>query len=189
MPFLAAYFGTCIVRLLNEGINAITLQKRKHFTTTWVPPRSFNNPFLAQCILIFQGFVSSGYGVNGIGHVSTRIASRSLYEPSTYELSFSFANPLRLQNAGPAPSPLGQIPPNESMPGGPMAPNFFPVSSFPENTLLVAEGSITTYFPIWFHSFSFFLRFCRFIFWLFFFAFEFSFCFGGWVTSTLFMDW
>lgn len=46
------------------------------------------------------GFVSSGYGVNGIGH-----------------------------NAGPAPSPLGQIPPNESMPGGPMAPNFFPNST------------------------------------------------------------
>ncbi|XP_055319750.1 single-stranded DNA-binding protein 3 isoform X17 [Sitodiplosis mosellana] len=43
------------------------------------------------------GFVSSGYGVNGIGH-----------------------------NAGPAPSPIGQLPPNEGMPGGPMAPNFFP---------------------------------------------------------------
>lgn len=44
------------------------------------------------------GFVSSGYGVNGIGH-----------------------------NAGPAPSPLGQMPPNESMgPGGPMGSNFFP---------------------------------------------------------------
>ncbi|XP_037925418.1 single-stranded DNA-binding protein 3 isoform X3 [Hermetia illucens] len=44
------------------------------------------------------GFVSSGYGVNGIG----------------------------AHNAGPAPSPLGQMPPNEGMPGGPMAPNFFP---------------------------------------------------------------
>lgn len=45
------------------------------------------------------GFVSSGYGVNGIGH-----------------------------NAGPAPSPLGQMPPNEGMgPGGPMGSNFFPV--------------------------------------------------------------
>lgn len=45
------------------------------------------------------GFVSSGYGVNGIGH-----------------------------NAGPAPSPLGQLPPNEGMvPGGPMGSNFFPV--------------------------------------------------------------
>ncbi|XP_035793419.1 single-stranded DNA-binding protein 3 isoform X6 [Anopheles aquasalis] len=44
------------------------------------------------------GFVSSGYGVNGIAH-----------------------------NAGPAPSPLGQLPPNEGMPGGPMAPSgFFP---------------------------------------------------------------
>ncbi|XP_039449886.1 single-stranded DNA-binding protein 3 isoform X8 [Culex pipiens pallens] len=48
-----------------------------------------------------QGFVSSGYGVNGIAH-----------------------------NAGPAPSPLGQLPPNEGMPGGPMAPSgFFPNSS------------------------------------------------------------
>ncbi|XP_055319738.1 single-stranded DNA-binding protein 3 isoform X6 [Sitodiplosis mosellana] len=47
-----------------------------------------------------QGFVSSGYGVNGIGH-----------------------------NAGPAPSPIGQLPPNEGMPGGPMAPNFFPNST------------------------------------------------------------
>ncbi|XP_037051106.1 single-stranded DNA-binding protein 3 isoform X9 [Bradysia coprophila] len=45
------------------------------------------------------GFVSSGYGVNGLGG----------------------------HNTGPAPSPLGQIPPNEGgMPGGPMAPNFFP---------------------------------------------------------------
>lgn len=44
------------------------------------------------------GFVSSGYGVNGIG-----------------------------QHAGPAPSPLSQLPPNEGMAGGPgMAQNFFP---------------------------------------------------------------
>uniref|UniRef100_A0A1L8DX73 Putative sequence-specific single-stranded-dna-binding protein n=1 Tax=Nyssomyia neivai TaxID=330878 RepID=A0A1L8DX73_9DIPT len=43
------------------------------------------------------GFVSSGYGVNGIAH-----------------------------NTGPAPSPLGTLPPNDGMPGGPMAPNFFP---------------------------------------------------------------
>ncbi|XP_058806457.1 single-stranded DNA-binding protein 3 isoform X4 [Phymastichus coffea] len=42
------------------------------------------------------GFVNSGYGVNGIAH-----------------------------NAGPAPSPLGQMPPNDGMPGGPMPPNFF----------------------------------------------------------------
>lgn len=34
------------------------------------------------------------------------------------------------QNAGPAPSPIGQLPPNEGMPGGPMTPNFFPVSFF-----------------------------------------------------------
>lgn len=33
-----------------------------------------------------------------------------------------------LQNAGPAQSPLGQIPPNDGMPGGPMPPGFFPVS-------------------------------------------------------------
>lgn len=33
------------------------------------------------------------------------------------------------QNAGPAPSPLGQMPPNDGMPGGPMPPGFFPVSS------------------------------------------------------------
>uniref|UniRef100_U5EX26 Putative sequence-specific single-stranded-dna-binding protein n=1 Tax=Corethrella appendiculata TaxID=1370023 RepID=U5EX26_9DIPT len=43
------------------------------------------------------GFVSSGYGVNGIAH-----------------------------NAGPAQSPIGPLPPNEGMPGGPMAPGFFP---------------------------------------------------------------
>ncbi|XP_051167528.1 single-stranded DNA-binding protein 3 isoform X5 [Leptopilina boulardi] len=43
------------------------------------------------------GFVNSGgYGVNGIAH-----------------------------NAGPAPSPLGQMPPNEGMPGGPIPPGFF----------------------------------------------------------------
>uniref|UniRef100_A0A1L8DX70 Putative sequence-specific single-stranded-dna-binding protein n=2 Tax=Nyssomyia neivai TaxID=330878 RepID=A0A1L8DX70_9DIPT len=48
------------------------------------------------------GFVSSGYGVNGIAH-----------------------------NTGPAPSPLGTLPPNDGMPGGPMAPNFFPVSQMP----------------------------------------------------------
>ncbi|XP_032451785.1 single-stranded DNA-binding protein 3 isoform X7 [Nasonia vitripennis] len=42
------------------------------------------------------GFVNSGYGVNGIAH-----------------------------NAGPAPSPLGQMPPNDGMPGGPMPPSFF----------------------------------------------------------------
>ncbi|XP_033738581.1 single-stranded DNA-binding protein 3-like isoform X1 [Pecten maximus] len=43
------------------------------------------------------GFVNSGYGVNGIAH-----------------------------NAGPAPSPLGQMPPQDGMPGGPMPPGFFP---------------------------------------------------------------
>lgn len=39
----------------------------------------------------------------------------------------------KLQNAGPAPSPIGQMPPNE-MSGGPM-PGFFPVSKncFNEN--------------------------------------------------------
>ncbi|XP_054718659.1 single-stranded DNA-binding protein 3-like [Uloborus diversus] len=45
------------------------------------------------------GFVNSGYAVNGIAHNPT------------------------------APSPLGQIPPNDGMPGGPMAPaGFFPNS-------------------------------------------------------------
>ncbi|XP_065199798.1 single-stranded DNA-binding protein 3-like isoform X1 [Planococcus citri] len=43
------------------------------------------------------GFVNSGYGVNGIGH-----------------------------NAGPAPSPIGQMPPNDGMSGGAMPPGFFP---------------------------------------------------------------
>ncbi|CAI6371666.1 unnamed protein product [Macrosiphum euphorbiae] len=46
------------------------------------------------------GFVNSGYGVNGIAH-----------------------------NAGPSPSPLGQMPPNDGMPGGPMPGGFFPNSS------------------------------------------------------------
>lgn len=34
-----------------------------------------------------------------------------------------------LQNTGPAPSPLGQMPPNDGMPGGPIPPGFFQVSS------------------------------------------------------------
>lgn len=41
---------------------------------------------------------------------------------------FAFLLLTNIQNAGPAPSPIGQLPPNEGMPGGPMAPNFFPVS-------------------------------------------------------------
>ncbi|KAJ9581925.1 hypothetical protein L9F63_003745, partial [Diploptera punctata] len=32
-------------------------------------------------------------------------------------------------NAGPAPSPLGQMPPNDGLPGGPMPPGFFPNST------------------------------------------------------------
>lgn len=35
-----------------------------------------------------------------------------------------------LQNAGPAPSPIGQMAPNDGMPGGPMPPTFFPVSFY-----------------------------------------------------------
>ncbi|KYQ51048.1 Single-stranded DNA-binding protein 3, partial [Trachymyrmex zeteki] len=46
------------------------------------------------------GFVNSAYNVNGIAH-----------------------------NAGPAPSPIGQMPPNDGMPGGPMPPAFFPNNS------------------------------------------------------------
>ncbi|XP_060537443.1 single-stranded DNA-binding protein 3 isoform X4 [Cylas formicarius] len=46
------------------------------------------------------GFVNSGYGVNGIAH-----------------------------NTGPAPSPLGQMPPTDGMPGGPIPPGFFPNST------------------------------------------------------------
>ncbi|CAL8137274.1 unnamed protein product [Orchesella dallaii] len=47
------------------------------------------------------GFVNSGYGVNGIAH-----------------------------NSGPAPSPMGQMPPSDGMgPGGPMGPGFFPNST------------------------------------------------------------
>ncbi|XP_050444459.1 single-stranded DNA-binding protein 3-like isoform X3 [Adelges cooleyi] len=46
------------------------------------------------------GFVNSGYGVNGIAH-----------------------------NSGPSPSPLGQIPPNDGMPGGPLPGGFFPNAS------------------------------------------------------------
>ncbi|XP_021711860.1 single-stranded DNA-binding protein 2-like, partial [Aedes aegypti] len=47
---------------------------------------------------LFQGFVSSGYGVNGIAH-----------------------------NAGPAPSPLGQLPPNEACQAARWPPaGFFP---------------------------------------------------------------
>ncbi|KAF3425177.1 hypothetical protein E2986_12296 [Frieseomelitta varia] len=52
------------------------------------------------------GFVNSGYGVNGIAH-----------------------------NAGPAPSPIGQMPPNDGMPGGPMPPAFFPIT-FINNLLM-----------------------------------------------------
>lgn len=32
------------------------------------------------------------------------------------------------QNTGPAPSPLGQMPPADGMPSGPLPPGFFPVS-------------------------------------------------------------
>jgi len=46
------------------------------------------------------GFVNSGYGVNGIAH-----------------------------NAGPVPSPLGQMAPGDGMPGGPMPHGFFPNSA------------------------------------------------------------
>lgn len=75
---------------------------------------------------LFQGFVSSGYGVNGIGgHVSSTIQ----YCFSIVVLS-KYPTYMQFQNAGPAPSPIGQLPPNEGMPGGPMAPNFFPVSYF-----------------------------------------------------------
>ncbi|XP_066945449.1 single-stranded DNA-binding protein 3 isoform X24 [Macrobrachium rosenbergii] len=56
------------------------------------------------------GFVNSGYGVNGIAHVSKLQTCDNL-----------------LLNAGPAPSPLGQMPPSDGMgPGGPMPPGFFP---------------------------------------------------------------
>lgn len=41
----------------------------------------------------------------------------------------------KLQNAGPAPSPLGQMPPNDGMPGGQMPPGFFPVSYLTITTL------------------------------------------------------
>ncbi|XP_053958181.1 single-stranded DNA-binding protein 3 [Anastrepha obliqua] len=54
------------------------------------------------------GFVSSGYGVNGIGPGGPHSAG------------------------GPAPSPLGQMPPGGEGPmgpGGPMGPNFFPNST------------------------------------------------------------
>lgn len=66
------------------------------------------------------GFVSSGYGVNGIGH-----------------------------NAGPAPSPLGQMPPNEGMgPGGPMGSNFFPVREGEEGFRFTTfSSSSPSYFP------------------------------------------
>ncbi|XP_042225172.1 single-stranded DNA-binding protein 3-like isoform X8 [Homarus americanus] len=57
------------------------------------------------------GFVNSGYGVNGIAHVSSQ----------------SCPQPVLPGNAGPAPSPLGQMPPSDGMgPGGPMPPGFFP---------------------------------------------------------------
>ena len=44
------------------------------------------------------------------------------------------------QNAGPAPSPLGQMPPNDGMgPGGPIPPGFFPVSgSVDKDSLSIA---------------------------------------------------
>ena len=47
------------------------------------------------------------------------------------------------QNAGPAPSPLGQMPPNDGLPGGPMPPGFFPVS-----TSLVGVDSAKIIFPV-----------------------------------------
>ncbi|XP_075529087.1 single-stranded DNA-binding protein 3-like isoform X7 [Dermacentor variabilis] len=58
------------------------------------------------------GFVNSGYAVNGIAaHCPQQAGSCSCLNPS-------------------APSPLGQMPPNEGMPGGPMPPGGF----FPQNS-------------------------------------------------------
>lgn len=73
--------------------------------------------------LYFQGFVSSGYGVNGISHVCSLL----IYFSNKLKLNAFFY--FYYQNAGAAPSPLGQLPPNDGMPGGPMAPTFFPVSN------------------------------------------------------------
>lgn len=61
--------------------------------------------------------MSSGYNINGVAH-----------------------------NTGPAPSPLGQIPPNEGMPGGPMGPGFFPVSTFDVNWRLSKKKKKTHQF-------------------------------------------
>lgn len=56
-------------------------------------------------------------------HIHTRLH----FVSNENQLFFCFSSIKK--NAGPAPSPIGQLPPNEGMPGGPMAPNFFPVSS------------------------------------------------------------
>lgn len=97
--------------------------------------------------VVLQGFVSSGYGVNGIGHVSAFLLLFLLIANIRASLECLLANMLPVlieifssdqQNAGPAPSPIGQLPPNEGMPGGPMGPSFFPVS-FPFILLAILE--------------------------------------------------
>lgn len=47
------------------------------------------------------------------------------------------------QNTGPAPSPLGQMPPTDGMPGGPIPPGFFPVR-------FLFRYNISKYLILWF---------------------------------------
>lgn len=85
---------------------------------------------------MFQGFVNSGYGVNGIAHVSMinhikfymliQKCKQNEFQKYLWRC-FNEGFYLILQNTGPAPSPLGQMPPNDGMPGGPIPPGFFPV--------------------------------------------------------------
>lgn len=77
---------------------------------------------------VAQGFVNSGYGANGLAHVSSKVLSKNKKKKTgcrniaqhidLYRIRY------RLQNAGPTPSPMGQIPPNE-MSSGPMPPAFY----------------------------------------------------------------
>lgn len=67
--------------------------------------------------------MNSSYGVNGIAHVS--ILYLDMYCPL---LKCLLNIIIYSQNAGPSPSPLGQMPPNDGMQGGPMPGGFFPVS-------------------------------------------------------------
>lgn len=71
--FFAVYFGIYTVLLLNDGISVIIHPRPKLFMIMYVVTSCLVMSLhkLMSSQIYFQGFVSSGYGVNGLGgHVS-----------------------------------------------------------------------------------------------------------------------